>query len=186
MNDPDSLRQPTHGEVDAQLAQFATRLARLAQQNLDRRLSRRLEGEDVVQSAFRTFLRRRAEGEFQIEGTAELWRLLVHITLMKARAKGRYHTADRRNARLEVHGDEWFTQLVAEEPNDSQADSLVETIDALLEGVPDWYATVLEMRLDDVSVTEIAGHLKLSRQSVHRALRVLKDRLEREFEIDRR
>ncbi len=89
--------------------------------------------------------------------------------------------AQRRNARLEVHGDEWFSDLVSHDPEPADADSLVDTIDSLLRDVPEWYGKVLEMRLDDVSVTEIAEQLKLSRQSIHRALRALKDRLEREL-----
>lgn len=182
MTDSKTGDQQASANLESQLAAFTSKLARLAQNNLDRRLARRIEGEDVVQSAFRTFLRRKAQGEFQVGGTADLWRLLVHITVMKARAKGRYHTAGRRDARNEVHGDEWFSQLITREPDDAEADSLVDTIDTLLTGVPDWYATVLELRLDDVSVTEISDRLKLSRQSIHRALRVLKDRLERELD----
>jgi RNA polymerase sigma factor (sigma-70 family) len=184
MTDSRRVESESAPDVERQLMQFSQSLARLAQRHLDARLKSRLEGEDVVQSAFRTFLRRNARGEFQVEGTADLWRLLVRITVMKARAKGRYHTADRRNPRHEVHGDEWFSDLIAREPEAGEADSLVDTIDALLDGTPDWYASVLEMRLDDVSITEIADHLKLSRQSIHRALRVLKDRLQREGDLE--
>lgn len=168
--------------LDEQLALFSASLARLAQRHLDGRLKRRLDGEDVVQSAFRTFLRRNALGEFQIEGAAQLWKLLVHITVMKARAKGRFHTADRRNIQHEVpDGEEWLSQIAFGEPQESEALALVETVEFLLRDVPDWYAVVLEMRLNDHSATDIALELKLSRQSVHRALRVLRDRLEQEL-----
>ncbi len=60
---------------------------------------------------------------------------------------------------------------------------LLETVEGLLNETPAWYATVLEMRLDDYSATEIAPKLSLSRQSVHRALRVLRDRLEQQLAL---
>src|SRR4051812_45025103 len=70
---------------------YALRLTRVAEQHLGRKLAGRLDGEDVVQSVFRTFFRRSAAGEFSIDGSGQLWRLLVQITLCKARAKARYH-----------------------------------------------------------------------------------------------
>src|SRR5690348_7387242 len=70
-------------------ARYARRLVRLAEQHLSRRLAARLDGEDVVQSVFRTFFRRAAAGEFRIDSSLHLWRLLVRITVLKARAKGR-------------------------------------------------------------------------------------------------
>jgi RNA polymerase sigma-70 factor (ECF subfamily) len=181
---PDRNRvEPTPAlNLDAQLALFSEKLARLAQRHLDTRLARRLDGEDVVQSAFRTFLRRNALGEFQIADAADLWKLLVRITVLKARAKGRFHTADRRDIGHEVNdGNEWLSQLAFGEPDETEALALVETVESLLRDVPDWYAAVLEMRLSDHSATDIALELKLSRQSVQRALRVLRDRLEQQL-----
>src|SRR5262249_11157232 len=74
-------------------ARYAHRLAVLAERHLSDNLAARVDGEDVVQSVFRTFFRRCARGEFQIDSSAQLWRLLVKITVRKARAKARQHTA---------------------------------------------------------------------------------------------
>src|SRR3712207_1477794 len=80
-------------QAAAQLyGRYAQRLVRLAEQHLSRKLAGRLDGEDVVQSVFRTFFRRSAAGEFAIDGSAQIWRLLMKITILKARAKGRFHT----------------------------------------------------------------------------------------------
>ena len=68
---------------------YAQRLSRLAEQFIARGLGGRIEGDDVVQSVFRTFFRRCAGGEFQIDSSAQLWQLLVKITMTKARAQGR-------------------------------------------------------------------------------------------------
>src|SRR5882672_9712028 len=71
---------------------YSERLVRLAEKHLSRRLAGRVAGEDVVQSVFRTFFRRGADGEFKLDGSAQLWQLLVRITVLKARAKARHHT----------------------------------------------------------------------------------------------
>ena len=80
-------------------AAYAQRLTCLAEQQLSRKLAARLDGADVVQSVFRTFFRRSAAGEFRIDSSAQLWRLLVKITVRKARALARYHSAKQRDAR---------------------------------------------------------------------------------------
>ena len=64
---------------------YAIRLTRLADEHLNVKLAGRVDGEDVVQSVFRTFFRRSARGEFLIDTSAQLWRLLVTLTLRKAR-----------------------------------------------------------------------------------------------------
>jgi RNA polymerase sigma-70 factor (ECF subfamily) len=158
---------------------FAGRLAQVAQRNLDRRLAGRIDGEDVVQSAFRTFFRRSARGEFAIESSSEMWRLLVHITIRKARAKGRYHTAAKRDALAEVSLQN-IGDLLRHEPGPDEAVALVDLIETLLEGLPAWYGDALHKRLEQRSVSEIADELRISRQSVHRAFRLLQQRLDRE------
>lgn len=172
-------------DVDQQLARFSHKLVELAQRQLDRRLAPRLDGEDVVQSAFRTFLRRNARGEFQIDGAAQLWKLLVHLTLTKARSKGRFHSAARRNPNREaLDGGEWIEQVSRRDPSAEEAVVLVETVEILLNDLPEWYSEVLGMRLEDRTATEISGQIGLSRQSVQRSLRVMRDRLEQQFSED--
>jgi RNA polymerase sigma-70 factor (ECF subfamily) len=156
---------------------FAVRLARLAQQNLSRRLAGRLDGEDVVQSAFRTFFRRGAADGFRIDSSSELWRLLAKITVLKARAKGRHHTSGKRDAAAEAGGGDDFPAVAARDPGPEDAVVLVDQIAALLDGLPEDYGLILERRLQNVPVTDIAAELGVSRQTVHRALNLLQDRL---------
>ena len=86
-------------------ARYARRLALLAARRLSQRVAARADGEDVVQSVFRTFFRRCARGDFRIDGSADLWRLLVTITVRKARASARRHTAGRRDVNAEAAQD---------------------------------------------------------------------------------
>jgi RNA polymerase sigma factor (sigma-70 family) len=166
-------------------ARYAQRLTRLAEQHLSRKLAGRLDGEDVVQSVFRTFFRRSADGEFRIDSSAQLWQLLVKITLLKARAKGRYHTADKRDAGAEQPGgaEDWLPQAVAHDPGPEEAAVLVDQIESLLRGLPPLHAQVLEHRLEGRNVTDIASQLGVSRVTVHRVLNLLQQRLETSAEL---
>jgi RNA polymerase sigma-70 factor (ECF subfamily) len=160
---------------------YARRLARLAEQHLSPKLAGRVDGEDVVQSAFRTFFRRSTRGEFKVDSSAQIWQLLTRITLLKAHAKARYHTAGLRDVGKELPGgsDERLRQAVAHEPGPADAAALVDHIDELLHGLPELYATVLEMRLQGSTAVEIAAALNVSRRTVERALNLLQERLAR-------
>ena len=76
-------------KADADLAaaeldeQYRARLCRLVEREMNRRFRRKEDPEDVVQSAFRTFYRRNAQGEFHIDSSVDLWRLLETITRHK-------------------------------------------------------------------------------------------------------
>src|SRR5258708_2900179 len=89
----DRLQQRDAAAAEAVFARYAQRLVRVAEQHLNKILAARIDGEDVVQSVFRTFFRRAEAGQFRIDTSAQLWQLLVRITILKSRAKARYHTA---------------------------------------------------------------------------------------------
>jgi RNA polymerase sigma-70 factor (ECF subfamily) len=155
---------------------YSDRLVRLADRHLSRQLAGRVDGEDVVQSVFRTFFRPGTAGEFRLDSSGQLWQLLVKITVLKARAKARYHTADRRDAGAERAPADGFNPA-APEPGPEEAAILVDQIDALFRGLPPVYAQVLGLRLQGRTVTDAADELNLSRQTVHRALNLLQERL---------
>ena len=162
-------------------ARYSQRLVSLAEQHLSHRLAARLDSEDVVQSVFRTFFRRCARGEFRIDNSDELWRLLVQITLRKARAQARHHTAKVRDVNTEARGGvaAWLMQAPAQEPSPDEAAALVDQIEKLLQGLPALYRDLLQLRLEGHSVIAAAARLGVSRRTVHRALSLLQDRLVR-------
>jgi RNA polymerase sigma-70 factor (ECF subfamily) len=158
---------------------YAQRLAHLAEQHLSRSLAGRLDGQDVVQSVFRTFFERCARGDFRIDCSAQLWQLLVKITILKARAEARHHLAGRRDVRAEAAGAEaWLAEAVAHEPSAAEAVALVDQVEGLLRGLPALYCRVLDMRLQGHAVPDIARELDVSRQTVYRVLHLLQDRLQ--------
>jgi len=162
-------------------ARYAQRLTALAEQQLSRKLAARLDGADVVQSVFRTFFRRSSAGEFRIDSSAELWRLLVQITLQKARAYGRQHTAGVRDVAAEEPGGgaAFLREIVAHEPGPEEAAVLIDQIETLLRGLPPLYCDLLQLRLEGHSVSDTAVRLGVSRRTVHRGLHLLQQRLTR-------
>jgi RNA polymerase sigma-70 factor (ECF subfamily) len=161
-------------------ARYAVRLARLAEQRLSQKLAARVDGEDVVQSVFRTFFARTARGEFRIDDSAAVWKLLVKLTLRKARAQARRHLAEKRDAGGEVRMEEGAPAgSPSPEPGPAEAAELVDQIEHLLRGLPGLHCHVLERRLQRHTVAEIADDLAVSRQTVYRALELLQHRLAR-------
>ena len=118
---------------------------------------------------------------FEIDSSAQLWQLLVKITIRKANAQGRRHTAGLRDARRErsINAEDWSANLATREPSADEAAILVEQIEAMLAGMPEKYGGILEQRLQGYSVAETAQQLGLSRMTVYRAMDVLQARLEK-------
>ena len=173
---PDLLRRWEDGPADgadAIFAHYARRLTRVAEQHLSRKLAGRLDGEDVVQSVFRTFFRRSAAGEFRIDSSAQLWRLLVKITLLKARAKGRHHTAGDAGRRGRGAGgvEDGCAEAVAHEPGPAEAAALVDQIEALLRGLPPLHVPGPGAAARRATASPRSPpQLGVSRQTVHRVL----------------
>lgn len=160
---------------------YSLRLAHIAGKNIHPALLKRFDGEDVVQSVFRTFFRRHEAGKLQIERSDQLWRLLVTITLCKTRSHARRHTADRRNIRAE-EGVGFELDMLQQKPTDESAVALWEEVEAALEGLPDRTVDILSSRLAGKTKMEIAKEFGLSRQTIHRVLKLVEQRLIARFE----
>src|SRR5947209_16143263 len=97
--------QRGHGDAATELyLRYAERLHALvlAQRGAD--LAARLDPDDVVQSVFRTFFRRAAQGHYNVPQGEELWKLFLVIALYKVRDTAAYHRADKRDVRRTAPG----------------------------------------------------------------------------------
>lgn len=161
---------------------YSRRLIQLASKNIHPALLKRFDGEDVVQSVFRTFFRRHEEGSFHIEHSQQLWQLLVTLTLCKTRSHARRHTAEKRNAK---NDQEITDQGILLDGRASPEDALAlwEEIDLVLNGLPDRAAEIISLRLEGKSSAEIANDLELTRQTIHRILRLVESRLQQRFDF---
>src|SRR5438552_2680938 len=87
---PDLMARLRAGDADAAarvFERFAHRLAALAQVHLDGRTRRLVDPEDVLQSVFRSFFARHADGQLDLADWDGLWALLVVLTLRKCGRK---------------------------------------------------------------------------------------------------
>jgi RNA polymerase sigma-70 factor (ECF subfamily) len=160
---------------------YSQRLVQLAGNNIHPALIKRFDGEDVVQSVFRTFFRRQDAGQLEIEHSQQLWRLLVTITLCKTRSHARRHTAAKRDAQAEQPQASHF-EFLDREPAAEEALALWEEIDVALQGLPEKTGAILSARLEGKPKSEIAQELNISRQTVHRILNLLEERLDQRFQ----
>jgi DNA-directed RNA polymerase specialized sigma24 family protein len=155
----------------------------LAQAQLDPRLRAKLDAADVVQSAFRTFFRRAARGDFRLANDDSLWALLARITVRKC-----YQQADRfLTARRDVRRE---SPLAAAQPPACQdARSTEPTAEelAMLGETMTWLCRrlgsprkqrILELSLAGHSVAEISNQLGYYERGVERVRAEIRDLLQ--------
>jgi DNA-directed RNA polymerase specialized sigma24 family protein len=63
--------------------QYLSRLTALARTRLSPKLARRVDPEDIVQSAYRSFFRHAQNDRYVLERSGDLWRLLAAIVMNK-------------------------------------------------------------------------------------------------------
>ena len=101
------LQRLRRGQADASTLlylRYAGRLHALATKQSSAALARRVEPDEIVQSVFRTFFRRVAQGHYDVPAGEEIWKLLLVIALNKVRAAAIHHRD--RYAPLRNPGDE--------------------------------------------------------------------------------
>src|SRR5215831_9290628 len=114
---------------------FTRQLIALAHNRFGAALKGKVDPEDVVQSAYKSFFRRYGEGKLKLVSWHSLWGLLTVITLRKAAARVKYHRADRRDAAREETAppgaEEWAPCLEAlgREPTPLEAALLNEAVE---------------------------------------------------------
>lgn len=173
------LRQGDPATVRQFCDRYGSGLERLARSNMASGLRRRVGPDDVVQSVYRTFLRRAGDGQFVLDDADGLWRLLCAITLTKVREKARYHLRLKRGYHLEVHeepGTEpgWVDDGTA--PDDAVA--FAELFERLIDGLDDVERSIVDLKLQDRSNGEVAERLGRSERTVRRILARMRTRWE--------
>jgi len=157
--------------------QYRARLCQLVQREMNRRFRRKEDPEDVVQSAFRTFYRRNALGEFHVDSSVDLWRLLETIARRKILKHVEKLGAGKRDPKREEYtqGDD----LRGQAPAPEEAAMAADLLETALAGLDETYVKVLHMRLQNCAEEEIAAKLGCTRSFVRTRLQRIRDRLER-------
>ena len=79
--------------ADEIFARYLHRLTGLARNCLSEKMQHRVDAEDVVQSAYRSFFRHAKEGRYKLKRCGDLWRLLAAITINKTMEQVEFHQA---------------------------------------------------------------------------------------------
>lgn len=183
----DRLRSGEDGAAREVFVKFASRLAGLARRHLDTRLAVKVDPEDVVQSAYKSFFLRQREGELDVGTWDGLWGLLTMITLRKCADRAAYYHAVKRDVSRETVPactDESAPGIanlaLNRDPLPDEAAMLAETVEALFRTIedPDERAT-LELSLQGHTATEISQQLGRAERSVRRLREHIRKRLER-------
>jgi RNA polymerase sigma-70 factor (ECF subfamily) len=160
---------------------FAGRLIGLARGQFNQLLSRKVDPEDVVQSAYKSFFVRHRAGKLEVGDWDGLWHLLTLITLRKCADRAEYFRAKRRDAAREAGSDKPDAWLAAldREPSPEEAVILAETVEGLFRDVSAHERPVLELSLQGYSVPEICERLGRAERTVRRLRERVRKRLER-------
>ena len=171
LSDRTLLRRFRAGEADAATelyVRYASRLLALASSRTSPSLASRFDPEDVVQSVFRTFFRRAAEGLYEVPPGDELWQLFLVIALNKVRALGVHHRAQKRDATRTVGSP---TLDVHSQVDDGTPMQILEmVIDDFVNQQPPLQAQMIRLRIDGHEVQAIADATQRSKRSVERVL----------------
>lgn len=173
--------------AEAVFEAYCGRLVHLARQRISTGLNRRVDAEDVVQSVFRSFFQRAQQGQYQIGRGGDLWRLLVSITRNKVLKKAEHHTQKRRSIKREQAFDSAIDigQLAAHQPDDQEAVALTDELEAVMKQLDAARRQVMELRLQGLTVPEIANEIDRTERTVRRYLGDLREVLEVRLAGDR-
>lgn len=185
----DRLRAGDGDAARAVFLRFAQRLVGLARGRLDQRLAAKVDPEDVVQSAYKSFFVRQREGGLEIGSWDGLWGLLTLITLRKCADRAVYFKAEKRDYQRELAPAASpdasraapFDAALDREPSPDEALALAETVETLFRSLddPDERA-ILELSLQGFTAQEISERLGRAERSVRRLRERIRKRLERE------
>ena len=153
---------------------YAECLRRMAWLKCSPSLRRRLDTDDIIQSVFRRFFAAAQKGNYQVPAGADLWNLLLVITLNKIRTAEDFHRTAKRDIRrtVGVDGDEIgasrnesvssFSRLPSTKPSSNY---------------PRISAQAVRLRMEGYDVTEIAERLARSKRTVERILQEARNAL---------
>jgi eukaryotic-like serine/threonine-protein kinase len=151
---------------------YVERLTRLARSRLAAKLAARVDPEDIVLSAYRSFFVAVRQGRFCLRSGGDLWRLLVEVTLHKLYHHVEFHLAQRRSTRREQATPltAAFEAHIANGPTPDEVVAAADELEFLLEQLDERSQQVVELRLQGREYEEIADRLSCSERTVRRSI----------------
>jgi RNA polymerase sigma-70 factor (ECF subfamily) len=165
------------GEEEAAQQLFALyvdRLLHLARQRIGQRLASRVDPEDVVQSVFHTFFKGVKAGQYQLEETGDVLKLLARITVHKTFRQIAFHQAAKRDFNLETgqgdDGQQHLVSLLDRGPSPEEANQFVDQLEHFLRQLRPEDRQILELRMQGYKDVEIAEKLNISDRKIRRLM----------------
>lgn len=184
-NSRELLRLYQQGDSDAAadiFDRYIRRLLSLARTRIGKKLQRRIDAEDVVQSAYRSFFVHAANEEFVLERAGDLWRLLASITLHKLHGQVERHSAARQNfAREDMTDLALASAQSVHEPTPAEVIALIEQLNLVCDRLAGDQRAAFTARLQGQTVEEIATLVDKSPRTVRRLLAEVETQIEREL-----
>jgi RNA polymerase sigma-70 factor (ECF subfamily) len=153
---------------------YCERLMRLAKRRIGQRMTSRVDPEDVVQSAYRTFFTRVKNDEFSFHEQDDLFKLLVRLTVNKALRQIAYHRAAKRNPELEAlqssNPQEFLQQISSENATPDVEVALLDEFEQFKGQLQPLDRDVLQLKLQGYSTVEIAEKLGSYDRKIRRVL----------------
>ncbi|MBW3539047.1 MAG: sigma-70 family RNA polymerase sigma factor [Planctomycetes bacterium] len=164
---------------------YLSRLVALARSRLSEKLQQKVDAEDIVQSAFRSFFTRARSGEYTIERSGELWSLLAAITRHKLLKKAEHFRQEKRDFRQDLPlgtSSRFEADTFPEEPTVEEAVALSDELELLMSRLDPRQREMLELRLQGATIPAVAQSVHRSERTVRRFLggfrRQLEERLQ--------
>jgi RNA polymerase sigma-70 factor (ECF subfamily) len=166
---------------------FTGELVALARRRFAPRFRHKVDPEDVVQSAYKSFFLRYGAGTLEMNSWKGLWGLLTLITLRKCSERVAHHRALCRDLAREApsspraeNAPPWVA-VAGREPAPHEAVELAELVGSLLSDSSEHERPVIELSLQGYSAREISQRIGRAERTVRRLRERLRSRLEREL-----
>jgi RNA polymerase sigma-70 factor (ECF subfamily) len=169
----------------------AARLIALARRHLSEKMARRLDAEDVVQSAYHSFFDGVRSERYVLQRSGDLWRLLAAITLHKLRRQVERHRAGKRAIDREQgpldEGSMYGlpAEMVAREPAPAEAAAVFDELEEVLRPLNPLHRRMAELRLQGYTVEEIAAEVGRSERMVRLVVEQVREQLQRRLRESR-
>src|SRR5580704_2699190 len=153
---------------------YCEKLMRLARRRIGQRMNTRVDPEDVIQSAFRTFFVHVRNDEFTFEAEDDLFKLLVRLTVNKALRQIAHHRAAKRDPGKELgqgsEENDFIANLTSQSPSPEVEVAVLDELERFLNKLPEFDRRVLELKLHGNSTTEIAETVGSYDRKIRRVL----------------
>ena len=136
---------------------YSKRLVSLCRSRISGRIARRIDPEDVVQSAFGSFFRQAADRKYSLDDEQPLWNLLATITINKLRHRQAFHLARKRSVEQEESLSEFGDVAIKSSDEGRAVELLLEELEAIRVQFEPRQREIVVMKLEGRSNSEIAA-----------------------------